>query len=209
MEQDNTHNTSQVQDQQHDTHQEPQPQPQPQFDEARLRAIVEDAISKHLANLSPSEPAPEPQDEGLSEDVLNILPERERKAVETALATMPRLAEEFAKMQSEFQTEREVHRVLRERKELREHEDAFRAFIEQDENRNKPVDLLADRFLLKLVREQQANPKPGVESGTPGSAAKRRQEGVYTAEEVAELRSKDPKRFMQLLAEGKIREIED
>lgn len=121
-----------------------------------------------------------------------------------------KMAQEVAKILDKERFANEIDALLEkdEYKVIAKHQAAFKKYAYQDENLNVPLDVLADSFIVRNKLNVTEVPEPnrqGLEGGHNGGGAPVKKDG-YTAEEIREIRTKDPKRYIELIRSGKLKQ---
>lgn len=115
--------------------------------------------------------------------------------------------------ESEFA--RSIDEFIATKPELKGKEEAFFEFASKPSNRGASPQVLLSAFLFEVkdvTPEQDPTPTPKVEkrphlargTGRAGADAPKKKEGTYTDEEIKLLRTKDPKKYFDLIRKGKI-----
>lgn len=172
----------------------------------------------------PTEPTPQPQapltDDQLAQAIpgFHNLSEAEKTMLRDTKATVKQMAA-MQKLVTEMYDERMYKQQFADLtgkdqfKAIAEHADEFKELAYKDENLKVPLETLAGNFLYqkglaaKPAEKLAEPPAPsGVEPGSGGGkkGAGKTQDG-YTAEEIAQIRKTDPKRYAKLAREGKLK----
>lgn len=115
--------------------------------------------------------------------------------------------------ESEFA--RSIDEFISTKPELKNKEEAFFEFASKPANRGASPDVLLSAFLFEVkdvTPEQDQSPKPKAEkrpqlargTGRGGNESPKKKEGTYSDEEIKLLRTKDPKKYFDLIRKGKI-----
>lgn len=147
------------------------------------------------------------------------LSEAEKNIIRDTKATVKQMAE-LKNLVAELYDEREFKKQMKDLtgkeqwKAISEHSDEFKEYAYKQENLTVPLETLAASFLYQKglaskPAEQKPTPPPaaGLEPGSGGGKqgdGKTTADG-YTAEELANIRQTDPKKYAQLAREGKLK----
>lgn len=89
---------------------------------------------------------------------------------------------------------------------LKGKEEEFKKFVYKPTHKGVSLETLAKAFLFEVKEPRQVNKAPTLEKGSAG--LKTMKPAAMTAEEVAEIRTKDYPRYVELLRTGKIKASE-
>ncbi len=144
------------------------------------------------------------------------LSEREKDLVKSTIAPFAKnvsaLSGQVAKLLDQQRFGEELTELLADPKYkvLIKHKDAFKKFAYTDEHLNTPLRTLANSYIyengLKEEPEETEEEKAerlGLETGG-GSGGKVREKDEYTAEELAKIRTTDPRRYNRIAKAGKL-----
>lgn len=144
------------------------------------------------------------------------LSEREKDLVKSTIAPFAKnvsaLSGQVAKLLDQQRFGEELTALLADPKYkvLIKHKEAFKTFAYTDENLNTPLRTLANSYIyeneLKAEPEETAEEKEarlGLEDGG-GSGGKVPVKDTYTSEELAKIRTTDPRRYARLAKAGKL-----
>lgn len=120
------------------------------------------------------------------------------------------MAQQVAKILDKERFTNEIDALVEkdEYKVIAKHLAAFKKFAYQDENLNVPLDVLADSFIVRNKLNAVEQPEPnrlGLEGGNNGGGGPIKKDG-YTAEEIKQIRTSDPKRYIELIRTGKLKQ---
>ncbi len=151
------------------------------------------------------------------------LSDKERDLVKNTIApfakNMSALQGEVAKLLDQERFKEEFNTLVEdpEYKVLAKHKDAFKKFAYKDENLNTPMSVLADSYIYKnkltSTKDEDIDPNEtpeekaerlGLEDGTGGDHRHTQPKTGMTTEELAKLRTTDPKRYNRLARQKKL-----
>lgn len=141
------------------------------------------------------------------------------KQVARNMASFPKLARQVAEIHDKltFTEQLEVLKADPANKIIADNEKEFKAYAYQDGNLKLPIEVLADAFIGKKLREggnnngggnnqqNQGNNRQGMENGSGGQGQGSGTTQEMTAAEARELRTKDPRKYQQLVREKKLK----
>lgn len=112
---------------------------------------------------------------------------------------------EKAKAEAKAKWEEDFNRIVSKNPELKSHKEEFREFASREQYENVPLPVLAELFLAKLPKERNEEiPKPGLEKSTGGEKIT---PPKMTLEEIARLRTKNPKLYFKLIREKRLKDF--
>lgn len=152
----------------------------------------------------------------------NTMSEDEKAIIRNAQQTAKDMAEmkRFIAVMQDEKTYNEQFSTLTSKEEYKaigEDAEAFKEFAYKPENLNTDLAVLADAYLARKAREATTEgDKPkgeapkGMEEGTSGAKDIGGKDGVQelTAEQAADLRKKEPRKYIQMASKGLIKIIE-
>lgn len=144
------------------------------------------------------------------------LSEREKELVKSTIAPFAKnvnqLSGQVAKLLDQQRFGEELTELLADPKYsvLIKHKDAFKKFAYQDENLNTPLKVLANSYIYENELKPEANPdddeeknRKGLEDGGGSGGNKPPKTGLST-EELAKIRTSDPRRYARMAKEKKL-----
>lgn len=141
------------------------------------------------------------------------LSEREKDLVKSTIAPFAKnvsaLQGQVAKLLDQERFKEEINTLLADPKYkvLLKHKDEFKKFAYQDENLNTPLKTLANSYIyeneLKEEDEPEHKDRKGLEDGA-GGGDKAPTKKHLTSEELAKIRTTDPRRYARMAKNGQI-----
>jgi hypothetical protein len=142
------------------------------------------------------------------------------KAIEMKMVVLERrqnqILNSFSNITRDVENERKLTQFITGEDRLKGREDQFRTFCEKPSHQGVPVEVLVNAFLFENPTTPPATPEPTPTPPTPESAPSLmsggkgsggeapRNTGQYSDEELKDLRTKDPKKYHDLIRTGKI-----
>ncbi len=143
------------------------------------------------------------------------LTDSEKALIRDTKSTVKQISE-LKNLVAELYDEREYNKQFKalvgkeQWKSIAEHAEEFKEYAYKNENLQTPLETLAASFLYtKGLSDKQKEPKPqptGLEPGSGGGKGEgKTDKDGYTAEEIANIRTTDPKKYAQLAQSGKLK----